>query len=134
MFPPRSVPLWLACTLLGCGAGDYVSGDEPPPTQPFVQVDPNVNQCPVFRRSLVIPFDIAPTQQAAVIVQATDPDSYAANLAYDWRATSGRFSKVDEPVTFYECEGFGAQVLTVRARDQNGCSGRLEIDVNCMQP
>lgn len=131
MAAPRCFLLALcACALFGCGSGEQVSGA--PSGEPFTTVDPTINVCPHFAASLVIPLDIAPTVAAQIVVRATDPDGNSAGLVYDWSASSGTFSKPDQPTTTYRCSELGPQALHVSARDEQGCAGILALNVNCI--
>jgi hypothetical protein len=116
----------------GCGSGDQTDPAPASNAQPFVQVEPTINVCPVFSDSLVIPLDIGPGVTAEIAVRASDPHGNDASLIYDWSAPSGTFSEPDRPVTAYRCAALGQQALQVRALDLRGCTGSLLIDVNCI--
>ncbi|MET0791002.1 MAG: hypothetical protein ABW061_05730 [Polyangiaceae bacterium] len=121
---------WL---LLSCGTGTHSSipDDVLSDAGPSVQVFPNVNVCPVFSQSLIIPRAISPRASAEVIVFATDPDGVDTALEFDWTATSGSFSDPRLPATRYSCRERGPQVLSVRALDRLGCRTQLDLDVTC---
>jgi hypothetical protein len=83
-----------AVAAFGCGSGEQTDPSGASSTQPFVQVDPTVNVCPVFSGSLVIPLDIGPGVNAEIAVRASDPDGNDASLVYDWSAPSGRSRRI----------------------------------------
>ena len=122
-----------AFALLGCGSGEHNYVPEDSVDAGFsVQIVPQVNVCPVFNQSLVIPRSIAPRVSAEVVVFATDPDGVDSALKFDWTASSGSFSDPIRPVTSYVCADVGSQVLHVRALDRLGCRVQLDLDVTCL--
>ncbi len=134
-FAPHLARLCLAgSVLIGCGTGthNYVPEQDEPDSGSSLQVVPNVNVCPVFNQSLVIPRSIAPRASAEVVVFATDPDGTDASLEFDWTASSGSFTQPTRPVTGYSCADPGPQVLHVRAVDRLGCRVQLDLDVTCL--
>ena len=121
-----------AAALFACGSGEQTQPSQMSEPQPITQVDPTVNVCPLFGGSLIIPLDIGPAVSSQIAVRATDPDGDDAALVYDWSASSGTFSRPDQPTTAYRCSALGAQALRVRARDPRGCFNSLVLNVNCI--
>ncbi len=133
---PRIARRLLTCAglwLLACGGADHVSVPEPPDADAGpTKVNSDVNVCPVFGGSLVMPQRIGPSEAALIIVRASDPDSADSSLIYAWSAASGTFSANDRPVTNYRCSEPGTESLTVTAKDAHGCISSLTIDVECV--
>ncbi|HYQ14414.1 MAG TPA: hypothetical protein VEQ58_01610 [Polyangiaceae bacterium] len=119
--------------LVGCGAGDSTRAERPAQSVADpVGVTPQINACPLFEASLVLPQAIPFDSAAVIAVRAADPDADDLDLSYSWTATSGRFSEADNAVTEYRCDELGDQALTVTARDAAKCDVDLHIDVTCL--
>jgi hypothetical protein len=128
---------WLVAAsllLLACGSGDGSRDardeqDGPPPV-PLTMVD--INVCPLFLGSLVVPQQLLPGEAALVAVRASDPDDDDRRLTYSWSASSGEFAEPGLPITEYRCAELGEQKLTVHTKDQWDCDAELHLDVTCM--
>lgn len=125
-----------SCLLLpcACGSGDNARfvpdrADE----KAVADVTPEVNLCPTFRGYLVLPGEIPPAVDAAVFVQAIDPDGNADSLVYAWSADSGTFSRPEQPYTTYRCGDSGPRTLHLSARDPSGCFGHFDVEVRCLE-
>jgi hypothetical protein len=97
-----------------------------------VHVTENVNLCPHFEGSLVLPQTIPPETKAIVIVRGVDPDGDSAALTYEFSVSAGELSETVGPSTKYSCTELGPQVLTVVTKDAHDCHAKLDIDVTCM--
>ena len=117
--------------LLGCGSADQTRA-VPPPDDSLLNVTENVNLCPHFEGSLILPQTIPPGVLAIVVVRAVDPDGNDAALTYDWSLTAGAFSETLGPSTKYSCTDLGPQVLTVVTKDAHDCHVSLDIGVSCL--
>lgn len=116
----------------GCGSGDHVQGVAPVPSNPLVEFNPDVNQCPSIHGAVVIPLEIPPLVLAQVAAYAVDPDAAESQLVYAWTAESGTFVDSGKAVTEYQCTELGPQILSVSVRDVSGCSGHLTVQVDCI--
>lgn len=120
--------------LCSCGSGESAravpNGDEQPKP---VALSPSVNQCPTLRGSLVLPVEIPPAVDAAVFVQATDPDGDSNSIVYAWSADSGTFSRPESPYTTYRCSEPGPRALRLSARDSSGCFRTFDVNVRCLE-
>lgn len=122
--------LWLQ---VGCSAADQTrTARDEPPEQEVVDVNTNVNLCPRFDGSLIVPQTIQPGQTAVVVVNASDPDGDSATLTYEWSATSGSIVESEGPGAKYSCGDAGPQILTVTTKDARGCHAKLEIHLSCL--
>jgi hypothetical protein len=123
----------LARLTLSCGVADSVRApraDDPPD----VGVQSQINSCPSFAFSLVLPKQIAAGETATVAAFAIDPDSDDTQLGYVWSATSGDFAAPTASLTEYTCTESGPQVLRVTTSDPDGCEDNLDLDVTCETP
>jgi len=118
--------------LLGCGAGDHTESPSAADGVVQFQVSPDVNECPAFIQSLVIPQAIRPRFSAEAAVVVTDPDGPDSALEYTWSASSGSFTDPKQPTTRYGCEARGPQLLKLIAVDRPGCEARLTLRVDCL--
>lgn len=116
-----------------CGAADSTSAERDEIAAP-VDVSGNVNQCPSFAYSMVLPQALRPGEMAMVVAFATDPDSDDDTLRYLWSATSGDFDEPAAPIALYTCADMGPQVLSVTTADPNGCEKRLDFGISCASP
>jgi hypothetical protein len=98
--------------------------------QSGVNVEVGVVRCPAFVGYSILPASLPPGVVADITVSVMDPDS--TELELQWTATSGRFSKPTSARTKYECERVGDQVLTLAARDGDGCERKLNLDLKCL--
>jgi hypothetical protein len=123
----------LARLTLSCGAADSVRAARPD-DPPDVGVESQINSCPSFAFSLVLPKQIAAGEIATVAAFAIDPDSDDTQLGYVWSATSGDFAAPTASLTEYTCTESGPQVLRVTTSDPDGCENNLDLDVTCETP
>ena len=119
--------------VLSCGAADSVRADRPE-DPPDVGVESQINSCPSFAFSLVLPKQIATGEIATVAAFAIDPDSDDTQLGYAWSATSGDFAAPTASLTEDTCIESGPQVLRVTTSDPDGCENNLDLDVTCATP
>lgn len=119
--------------ILACGGAEHNRVPEPieAGAEP-AKVSSEINICPRFEGSLVMPKRIGPDESSVIAVSATDPDAPDSLLIFDWNAPSGSFSENGKSVTSYRCAEIGSQRLTVTAEDRWGCVGTLTIDVECL--
>jgi hypothetical protein len=122
------LPLFLAC-----GAADSSKAERDDVAEP-VDVNTEVNQCPTFAYSMVLPQALRPGEAATVVAFATDPDSDDTLLRYNWSATSGAFDEPDAAFALYRCAATGPQVLSVTTSDPNGCEKHLDFGISCASP
>ncbi len=120
--------------LCSCGSGEgaRLTPSNDADAHAAADVTPRVNVCPTFRGYLVLPGEIPPAVDAAVFVQATDPDGNPDSLVYAWSADSGTFSRPEQPYTTYRCGDPGPRTLRLSARDSSGCFGHFDVDVSCL--
>ncbi len=119
--------------VLGCGAADETrTAREEPIDDSLLNVAGNVNICPHFLGSLVLPQSISAGQTAVIIARAVDPDGDDAALTFDWNASAGTLSETVRSATKYSCTDTGGQVLTVVTKDARDCHVALDIDVACL--
>jgi hypothetical protein len=128
--PPRVSAAKLRVFVLFCVACG--SAEETPQAggQSGVNVEVGVVRCPAFVGYSILPASLPPGVVADVTVSVMDPDS--TELELRWTATSGRFSKPTSARTKYECARVGDQVLTLSARDGDGCERKLNLDLKCL--
>lgn len=119
--------------LLACGAADSTKAARDDVAEP-IDVTTEVNQCPTFAYSMVLPQALRAGEAATVVAFATDPDSDDALLRYNWSATSGAFDEPDSAFALYRCAATGPQVLSVTTSDPNGCEKHLDFGVSCAVP
>lgn len=127
------VLLALGNLTLACGSADSVRAERPE-DPPDVGVESQINSCPSFAFSLVLPKQIATGESATVAAFAIDPDSDDTKLGYVWSATSGDFAAPTASLTEYTCSASGPQVLRVTTSDPDGCENNLDLDVTCATP
>ena len=127
---------WLvACgglCVTACGSAEHVEVPRVADSIADASVSSGVNVCPSIQSSLVLPQQIAPSENALVAVRAVDPDGAESQLVFRWTASSGTFSESNKSVTNYACSQLGTAQLTVTVTDGPGCTATLTLTVDCV--
>lgn len=129
---PRPTLLWmLASVCVGCGSAEQARPAEPDEAPQAVT---RTNTCPEFGWWRLLPKSLAVGETTEIFVDVSDADTPLDELAFEWRAETGTFSHAELAATAYTCAQIGRQMLTFSARDEQGCTSVLQLDVQCFEP
>jgi len=97
----------------------------------LVEVGGEVQQCPLISTIAMIP-PAAEVGEAVTVTVGAGGYSLVPQRS-EWTANAGRFESPTALSTRYVCETPGAQIISLTAMDEVGCSDSVDLVVECLQ-